>query len=72
MKSLPNLIRRSGHFMHTNSIERGVIPEMAFSFMPEGGNGDFVIDNQYMAVFMKLVCLEIDECVMFQKENNKK
>lgn len=70
--SLPNLIRRSGHFMHTNSIERGVIPEMAFSFMPEGGNGDFVIDNQYMAVFMKLVCLEIDECVMFQKENNKK
>lgn len=70
--SLPNLIRRSGHFVHTNSVERGVIPELSYSFMPEGGNADYMIENPYMAIYMKVVCLECDECVMFQKKNDKK
>ena len=70
--SLPNLIRRSEHFFHTNSLTRGVVPELSFTFMPEGGNADYVIDNPYLAIYMKAACLECDECVMFQKKNDKK
>ena len=70
--SLPNLIRRSGPFFHTNSITRGVIPDMTYTFMPEGGNADFVLENPYLAIFMKAACIECDECVMFQKKNDKK
>lgn len=70
--SMPNLIRRSGPFFHTNSITRGVIPDMTYTFMPEGGNADFVLENPYLAIFMKAACIECDECVMFQKKNDKK
>lgn len=70
--SLPNLQRRSGPFFHTNSVTRGVIPELSFSFMHEGAGADFIIENPYLAIFMKAACLECDECVMFQKKNEKK
>jgi hypothetical protein len=70
--SLPNLERRAGPFFHTNSITRGVIPEMTYSFMPEGGKADYVLDNPYMTIFMKTACVEYEECVMFQKKNDKK
>lgn len=69
--SMPNLQRRSEHFIHTNSVTRGVVPELSYIFMPEGGDADFIIDNQYLAVYMKVACLECDECVMFQKKDKK-
>jgi hypothetical protein len=70
--SLPNLVRRSGPFFHTNSTTRGVIPELSYTFMPEGGNADFVLDNPYMAIYMKASCIECGECVMFQKNEKSK
>lgn len=69
--SLPNLLRRSSPFFHTNSLSRGVIPEMSFTFMPDARPGDFVMQNPYMAIFMKASCIECDECVMFQKNDKK-
>lgn len=70
--SLQNLIRRSGHFVHTNSVERGVIPELTFTFKPGDDQTSYITDNPYLAIYMKVVCLKREECVMFQKKNDKK
>ena len=70
--SLQNLVRRSGHFVHTLSVTRGVIPELSFTFKPGGAQTSYITDNPYLAIYMKVVCLECEECVMFQKKNDKK
>lgn len=69
--SLPNLLRRSTPFFHTNSLSRGVIPEMSFTFMSDDRPGNLVLENPYIAIFMKVSCIECDECVMFQKNDKK-